>query len=64
MTLIQLEAIYKANLNVGHLEGLEAVFLNGYYAGTGGAVPKPASGILTTITNPSTTVKFTVPDLR
>ena len=66
MTLSQLEAIYKANLGVGPLEALEAVYVQGYYDGKGTAVTAstPVAGIIASRTAPTTIVQLTKPDQR
>lgn len=65
MTLAQLEAIYKANVAVGHLEALEAVYTQGYYAGAGSSVGSltPPS-VVAAQTAPTTIVSMRKPDLR
>lgn len=35
MTNEQLEAVYKANIEIGHLTALRAVYTQGFYAGAG-----------------------------
>lgn len=66
MTLVQLEAIYKANLLVGPLEALEAVYLQGYYDGAGISITSTTShtGVLASRSAPSTLVILKRPDLR
>lgn len=66
MTLAQLEAIYKANLGVGPLEALEAVYVQGYYDGAGTSVnaQTPVAGVVASRTAPTTIVKLTKPDQR
>lgn len=66
MTLAQLEAIYKANLGVGPLEALEAVYVQGYYDGKGTSVSSstPVAGIVASRTAPTTIIQMTKPDQR
>ena len=35
MTNVELEAIYKTNMDIGHLTALRAVYTHGFYAGAG-----------------------------
>ncbi|HEV2390086.1 MAG TPA: hypothetical protein VGS04_05105 [Nitrososphaerales archaeon] len=66
MTLAQLEAIYKANIDIGHLEALEAVYVHGYYNGAGTSIgaSTPVAGVVSGRTAPTTTLKFSKPDQR
>lgn len=64
MTLQQLEAIYKANIGVGELEALEAVYTQGYLDGAGGTVTASTTSVVGSRPAPTTTVKLTKPDLR
>lgn len=66
VTLVQLEAIWKANLGVGHLEAMEALYVQGYYDGAGTSITAntPISGVVASRTAPTTIVKFTKPDQR
>jgi hypothetical protein len=66
VTLAQVEALYKANIQIGHLEALEAVYVHGYYdgAGTSLSATTPLANVLVTRTNPTTILTFKKPDLR
>lgn len=68
MTLDQLQAIYQASLGVGHLEALEAVYVQGYYAGADTSVSSTVqiAGLVKaqTAPSPTTLVKLTKPDQR
>lgn len=66
MTLAQLEAVYKANLPVGHLEALEAVFTQGFCLGASITVSASTKSQVPAASAPTaaTTVILTKPDLR
>jgi hypothetical protein len=64
MTLQQLEAIYKANLDVGELEGLEAVYTHGYYDGAGLTIAVNSPSVVPDRTAPTTIMKLKKPDKR
>lgn len=64
MTLAQLESVYKANVGVGHLEALEAVYTQGYCAGKGTTVSASTPSQVPTQSAPTTIVKLAKPDLR
>lgn len=66
MTLAQLESIYKANIGIGHLEALEAVYAQGYCAGAGTTVTSDTAkaSIVSKQVAPTTVVTLTKPDLR
>jgi len=66
MTLTQLEAIWKANIDTGRLEAMEAIYVQGYYDGKGTSINSqtPVAGVVASRTAPTTIVKLTKPDLR
>jgi hypothetical protein len=64
MTPAQLEAIFKANLDTGHLEALEAIYTQGYCAGAGITVTAQTPSAVPKAAAPTTIVKITKPDLR
>lgn len=64
MTLAQLEAVYKANIGVGHLEALEAIYTQGYCAGKGTTVTASTPSQVPSQSAPTTIVSLKKPDLR
>lgn len=60
MNAKDLETIYNANATIGHLEGIEGVFLTAYYLGQG--IQKAqwihAKGVMARIPMPDVIVKF------
>lgn len=64
MTSAQLQAIYQAGLGVGHTEGLESVFTQGYMAGKGYTVTAATTSVVPQAANPSVIVTPKKPDLR
>jgi hypothetical protein len=64
MTLQQLEAIYKANLGVGELEALEAIYTQGYYDALGIVVTPRTISVVGSRPAPVAIVTLKRPDLR
>jgi len=64
MNLLQLEAIYKANLPLGHLEALEAIFTHGFCDGAGIAVTANTASVVPQRTASATIIKLKNVDLR
>lgn len=62
MTNVQLEAIYKANIDLGHIAALKAVYNHGYYDGAGITVTSQTVDIVPTRTAPTTIIKLKRPD--
>ncbi len=62
MTLTELETIYKANMDVGHMAALEAVYSQGYYDGAGITVSASTPEISRSRPKPATIVKVKKPD--
>lgn len=58
MTLQQLVAIYQANLGIGHLEALQAVYDQGYFAGAGITVTAQSVDVVVNQPAPTTIVKL------
>jgi hypothetical protein len=58
MTQQQLEAIYKANVDLGHIEALEALYTQGYYDGAGLSVTAMTPSIVGSRPAPTTVVKL------
>jgi hypothetical protein len=65
MTPKELERIYNESAVVGHLEGIEAVYLTVYFEGRGVNIfPEKGEGIIQSLTAPARFVKISAPDLR
>lgn len=64
MTLSQLEAIYKANIDLGHTEALQAVYTQGYCAGAGVTVSSSTPDQTSKQSAPATIVKLKGTNLR
>lgn len=64
MTLAQLEAIYKANIGIGPLEALEAVFTHGYFAGAGLTPSATSASVVPSTAAPTTIIVLKKPDQR
>lgn len=66
MKLTDLESIYKANIDTGPLEAMEAVYLHGYYDGAGTTITATTAtiGVLASRPAPTVLLKIKKPDLR
>lgn len=62
--LAYLTAAYKASATVGHLEGLEAVYLAGRYAALGGTPPANVQGVVPSLPMPTTIASFMSSDVQ
>lgn len=62
MTNEQLESIYKANIDQGHIAALKAVFNHGYYDGAGLAVTANSVDVVRARAAPSAIIKLKRPD--
>lgn len=64
MTLAQLEAIYKANIGLGPLEALEAVYTHGYFDGAGLTISANSASVVPARPAPTTIIVLKKPDSR
>lgn len=64
MTLAQLESIYKANIGVGPLEALEAVYTHGYFDGAGLTISTTSASVVPARPAPTAIIVIKKPDQR